>query len=132
MARSSSIAACSSLAAVYYPTMEIAITAGAGLDTEKNNSAMQINAGARRVIFFEPNLNFFMGGQVAVVTYEDATNGKQNGYELQAVLGAEFFLQGLENLAFTFEMGAGIVSLGEVRFRTVGLDPLKAGLIFYF
>lgn len=121
-----------SLAIVYYPTAEFAFTAGLGLDTQKNNSAMQINAGVRRIIFYEQNLNFYMGGQAAVVTYEDPTNGKQNGYELNAILGTQFFFQGLENLGFSFETGVGVVSLGEVRFRTLAIDPLHAGIIFYF
>lgn len=121
-----------SLAVIYYPSIELAFTAGAGLDTKKDNSASQINAGVRRVIFFEPNLNFYIGGQAALVSYEDPASGKSNGYELQAIAGTEFFFQGLENLAFTLEMGAGIVSLDNVRFRTVGLDPFHAGVIFYF
>lgn len=121
-----------SLAMVYYPSMEYAFTGGVGLDTEKNNSAMQVNLGIRRVVFFEPNLNFYMGGQAALITDENTVDGKRNGYEINAHFGTEFFLQGLENLGFTFEMGVAVVSLGDVRFRTLAVDPLKAGLIFYF
>jgi hypothetical protein len=120
-----------SLAAVYWAANEIAFTGGIGMDTQKDNSKLSLSAGVRRMIFFEDHLNFYFGGNLAMINYEVASD-KQSGWELSALFGTEFFLPGLDNLGFTFEGGAGVISMREVRFRTVADNPLRAGIIFYF
>lgn len=121
-----------SLAIVYHSTQDTAFTGGFGIDTKKDYSAFQMNAGARKVIFTEANLNFYTGGQVGLVNFETPADGKKSGFEILAQFGTEFFFAGLENLAFTFEGGLGVASVKDVRFRTVADDPFHAGLIFYF
>lgn len=121
-----------SLATVYFFAPDLAFTGGVGLDTQKNYSKFQLHGGVRKIVFSEPNLNFYTGAQVGVVNYEDPLNGKQSGFELLGIFGTEFFLTGLENLGFTFEGGFGVASLKDVRFRTIADDPFRAGLIFYF
>ncbi|MFZ3229545.1 MAG: organic solvent tolerance protein [Pseudobdellovibrio sp.] len=121
-----------SVTAVYHSTQDLAFLAGLGMDTKKNNSAFQINAGARKVIFTENNLNFYMGSQFSLVNFETPADGKNNGFEISALFGTEFFFTGLENLAFTFEGGIGVASVKDVRFRTIADDPFRAGIIFYF
>jgi hypothetical protein len=119
------------VAAVYYPSNNVGITGGFGIDTDKDNSKMVLSAGVRRMLFFEQQMNFYFGGQVSMVN--DETNGeKESGWELSAVFGAEFFFQGLENLAWTFEGGVGVLSMEEVRFTTIADHPFRAGIIFYF
>lgn len=120
-----------SLAAAYWPNADVGLTGGIGMDTRKDNSSMNINAGVRRVLFKEENMNFYFGGQLAMVNYEVAAV-KESGFELNAVGGAEFFLPGLESLAFSFEGGVGVASLKNVRFRTIADHPFRAGLLFYF
>jgi len=119
------------LAAVYYPNKEIGLTGGLGIDTKKDSSRFALNAGIRKIIFRENQMNFYFGGQVGIANYENA-GVKENGFELSAVFGAEFFIGGLDSLAFTFEGGAGMASLKEVRFRTIADHPMRAGMIFYF
>lgn len=126
------------LAVVYYPNNEIAVTGSIGVDTQKNASKFAFNGGLHKILFREDHLNFYYGGQVGLVNYEGYNTDptpvieKQSGFELAAVFGAEFFLPGLDSLAFTFEGGVGIASLKEVRFRTIADHPLRAGMIFYF
>ena len=64
----------------------------------------------------------------------DETDGKTaSGFDLAGVVGAEFFWPGLENLGVNFEAGVGVTSLSsEVRVRTIGDHPLRAGMFFYF
>jgi len=119
------------LAAVYHPNQDIAVTGGLGIDTQKDSSRFTFNGGIRKIIFRENQMNFYFGGQVGLVNYE-AAGDKQSGFELNAIYGAEFFFTGLDSLAFSFEGGAGMVSLKDVRFRTIADHPLRAGLIFYF
>lgn len=121
-----------SLAMVYYPNSDMGITGGIGIDTQKNYSKLNINAGLRRILFKEDNMNFYFGGQLGSVNYEDPVNGKKSGFELNAIFGGEFFLTGLDSLAFTFEGGIGVASLSDTRFRTIADSPFRAGIVFYF
>lgn len=116
---------------VYYPNHDFGITGGIGLDTKKDQSKFVVNGGVRKILFKENQLNFYFGGQLGLVNYEGGGE-KQNGFELNAIFGAEFFLPGLESLGFSFEGGAGISSLKDVRFRTIADSPFRAGMTFYF
>jgi hypothetical protein len=121
-----------SLSASYYPYQDLGLVGAVGINTDENNSRFGILAGVRRIIFEEQMMNFYFGGNFAVVSVETmGTN--QSGYELSALAGGEFFFQGLENLGFLFEAGVGIVSLkGGTKFITIADTPIKAGVIFYF
>lgn len=119
------------LAAVYYPMADLAVAGGLGIDTEKDSSKFSFNAGVRRIVFKEDNMNFYMGGSLGIVNFEKVA-GKQSGFELNALFGGEFFFSGLDSLAFTFEGGVGVISADNVRFRTIADGPFNAGIIFYF
>lgn len=119
------------LATVYHFNPEMSVTGGLGIDTEKDASKFSANVGLRRIIFKEDHMNFYMGGNFGLLNRETPGN-KESGFELNAVFGGEFFFTGLDSLAFTFEGGIGIVSMDEVRFRTVANSPLSAGIVFYF
>lgn len=121
-----------SLAGVYYADKSLAFTGSFGLDTQKNNSSLQISGGARKMIFFESNMNVYVGGQLGLINAEDPVSGKDSGLELAALGGVEFFFPGLENLSFTAEAGLALSTLRNTRMRTVADDPLRAGIIFYF
>ena len=57
--------------------------------------------------------------------------GNTNSFRLQPVLGAEFFLYGLENLGFLVEWGVTIDLGDENRVYTTSTAP-SAGLHYYF
>lgn len=120
-----------SLAAHYYPNSEYGLVGAIGIDTEDQNSKFAFSGGVRKIIFTEENLNFFMGGVLSVISKE--TDGStDSGFELGALVGTEFFLQGLENLGFNVETGMAVTNVKKVRFRTMGDSFLRAGIIFYF
>ncbi len=119
------------ISVIYFPNHDFAITGGIGLDTKKDQSKFVVNGGVRKILFKENQLNFYFGGQLGIVNYE--TSGvKESGFELNALFGAEFFFTGLDSLGFSFEGGAGISSLKDVRFRTIADSPVRAGITFYF
>ena len=120
-----------SLAIVYHLDGHSALTGGFGLDTEKDNSSIQFNVGVRYVIFQEKNMHFYSGGQLGYLNYETAGT-KDSGIEFNMVGGAEFFLEGLENLGWTLEGGFGVSTAKNTRVRTIADNPFKAGMIFYF
>lgn len=121
-----------SLAMVYHMNGLTAVTAGVGVDTKKDNSKFQLNAGIRHVIFHENQLHYYAGGQLGLVTFEDPVNGKENGFEANFLMGVEFFFTGLDNVGLSFEGGLGLSSVKDTRIRTIADDPFRAGLIFYF
>lgn len=120
-----------SLAAQYYPTSDMGLVGAIGIDTEDQNSKMVFSGGVRKIVFVEDNLNFFMGGMLSVISKETA-GATDSGFELAALVGTEFFLQGLENLGFNLESGVAVTNVKKVRFRTMGDSFLRAGIIFYF
>jgi len=119
------------LAAVYYIMPDVSITGGLGIDTEKDRTKFAANAGIRRIVFKEDNMNFYMGGSFGLVNFESQGN-KESGFELSGLFGGEWFFTGLDSLAFTFEGGVGVISATDVRFRTIADGPFSAGIIFYF
>lgn len=119
------------MAASYYFAPDMSIAGGIGVDTEKDESRFAFDVGVRRIVFKEDNMNFYLGGNVGVLNVETAGE-KDSGFALSALFGGEFFFTGLDSLAFTFEGGVGIVSMDNVRFRTIADNPFKAGIIFYF
>jgi hypothetical protein len=120
-----------SIATVYYPSTNWGMVGALGLDTRDQNSSFAFSGGIRKIIFMEDNMNFFMGGQLSFLSQQVLTVSN-SGFELAALAGGEFFLQGLDNLGFNFETGIGVTNLGSVRFRTLGDSFLRAGMFFYF
>lgn len=124
-----------SIATIYYPSSNMGVVGALGVDTQDNQSAFALQAGIRRLIFMEENMNFFMGGNIAMVSQEQTvgvTTDKESGFEISAIVGGEFFLNGLDSLGFNFETGVGVSNLDKVRFRTLGDSMVRAGMIFYF
>lgn len=120
-----------SLSAHYYPNSEYGLIGALGIDTEDQNSRFVFSGGVRKIVFTEENLNFFMGGVLSVISVETAGE-TDSGFELGALVGSEFFLQGLENLGFNLETGLAVTNVKKVRFRTMGDSFLRAGIVFYF
>jgi len=126
-----------SMAIRYYPDPKLGIGAALGVDTKEDESKFGFMVKLYRVIFTEDNLNFYMGTGAGLISLEedDGTGDTESdsGFELSGFAGAEFFFTGLENLGFSFETGVGVTSINsEVRFRTIGDHPIKAGMTFYF
>lgn len=121
-----------SVAARYYSNPDFGVSAALGIDTESDNSKFGLMAKVFRVIFKEPNLNFYLGAGAALVS-EEVSGVADSGFELNGFAGVEFFIAGLDSLGFLFETGIGIASIDSgVRFRTFGDHPIRGGIMFYF
>lgn len=120
------------VAVQYYPGSDLALSAVLGVDTQATQSRFGFMAKLHKIVFQEDNLNFYMGAGAGLLSQETAGR-TDSGFELMGFGGSEFFLPGLENLGFSFEMGVAVTSLSNgVRFRTFGDSPVRAGMIFYF
>lgn len=124
------------ITAHYYPNQRFAISAALGIDTKKDDSKFGALVKIRRMIFMENQMNFYMGAASGFSSHEEqvgAVYEDKSNFEFSAIVGGEFFLTGLDSLAFTFETGIGIITGdGGSRFRTIGDDLFSAGIIFYF
>lgn len=121
-----------SIAMRYYPNADYGLMGSIGVDTEDNASRFGFSAKVMKLVFREDNLNFYTAAMAGIVSRE-LNNKNESGFDLAGLVGAEFFLPGLENLSLSFEAGVGITSISsQVRFRTIGDSPLRAGMIFYF
>lgn len=120
-----------SIAATYYPNSQFAVLGAVGIDTQKDQAKSAFSGGLRRILFREPQMNFFTGGYLSMLSNE-TTTGTDSGFEISAVVGGEFFFTGLDSLGFNFETGAGVTNLGRTRFRTLGDHMFRAGMFFYF
>lgn len=126
------------IAVRYWPEAKLGFGAALGVDTEENASRFGLMARIYRMIFTEQNMNFYMGTGAGILSVEklNSTSNEydnESGFELAGFFGGEFFFQGLENLGFAFEAGVSVTSIdSEVRFRTYGDSPVRAGITFYF
>jgi hypothetical protein len=121
-----------SVSAIYFADKNRAYTAAFGLDTAKNNTTFQANVGLRYIVFFENNLNCYVSGQAGLISVDSSTSGQVSGIEILGLGGVEFFFAGLENLGFSAEAGLGLGTAGSTRIQTKALDPVRAGITFYF
>lgn len=120
-----------SLSATYYPNTHWGLVGSLGVDTENLASKFGVQVGFRRIVFKEPQMNFFMGANLGMASRESAGQ-TDSGILLDGIVGSEFFLQGLESLGFNIETGIGVSNISKVRFRTLGDHFLRAGIVFYF
>lgn len=127
-----------SLAVRYYPNPDLGVSAQLGVDTEEDASKFGFLAKVYRIIFQEDNMNFYMGAGAGLISREKyntttSTSDNDSGFEVSGYVGGEFFFTGLDSLGFSFEAGIGVTSISsEVRFRTIGDHPMRAGITFYF
>lgn len=104
-----------------------------GIRSDEDNTLYGVGAKLYRIIFDEPQLNFYMAGLFATQSYLDGTKVK-NGTQIDATLGTEFHLSGLESIGFSFEFGASVRNTDPKRGRsieTLGDNFLKAAVHFY-
>jgi hypothetical protein len=121
-----------SLAVKYYPTKELGLTGGLGIDTQSGGSRFGVLAKVHRIIFPEDRMNFYIGAGAGLVSSE-SSGRTESGFELQGYAGTEVFLPGLDNFGASVEFGVAVTSVSSgVRFRTIGDSPVRAGMVFYF
>ncbi len=111
---------------------------GGLLGFKSNEDATLYGAGVKfyRIIFDEPQLNFYLAGLIATQNYIDAVTDKtKTGYQVDGTLGSEFHFQGLESIGFSFEFGLSARNTspkgGGNSFQTLGDQFLKAAVHFY-
>lgn len=105
-----------------------------GFKSDQDNTLYGAGLKLYRIIFDEPQLNFYMAGLLASETYLDDENKVESGYQLDGTMGTEFHFSGLESLGFSLEFGLSVRKAqaeGGTSFETLGDNFLKAAVHFY-
>jgi hypothetical protein len=104
-----------------------------GFKSDQDNTLYGAGIKLYRIIFDEPQLNFYMAGLLATETYLNDQNKVTSGYQMDGTLGSEFHFQGLESLGFSLEFGVSVrnVSDSGTSFQTLGDSMIKAAVHFY-
>jgi hypothetical protein len=87
-----------------------------------------------RIIFDEPQLNFYLAGLFASENYLNNKHKVETGYQVDGTLGTEFHLAGLESLGLSIEFGLSVRKAdpdGGSSFETLGDSFLKSAVHFY-
>jgi hypothetical protein len=114
-------------------TKTFAIGGVLGFKSDQDNTLYGAGIKFYRIIFDEPQLNFYLAGLLATENYLDSSNKVASGYQMDGTLGSEFHFQGLESLGFSLEFGASVrnASEGGTSFQTLGDSMVKAAVHFY-
>lgn len=110
-----------------------AIGALFGLDSSEDGSFYAIGLKYYRLIYEEPQLNFYSTAAAATFTAKNSdTDETQQGYQLDGLFGTEFSFQGLESVGFSFEFGLGMYNYQEkTHIGTQGYNMLRSAVHFY-
>lgn len=118
-------------------TKTFAIGGVLGFKSDQNDTLYGAGVKLYRIIFDEPQLNFYMAGLFAAQNYLDDTDKVKSGYQMDGTMGSEFHFQGLESLGLSFEFGLSVRSANNstkssgTSFETLGDQFLKAAIHFY-
>ena len=110
-----------------------ALGAVVGFKSDEENTLYGAGVKFYRIIFDEPQLNFYLSGLFAAQNYIDTANQVQSGHQVDANLGTEFHFAGLESIGFSFEFGISARnedSRGS-SLETVGDQIIKSAVHFY-
>jgi hypothetical protein len=105
-----------------------------GFKSDQDNTLYGAGVKFYRIIFDEPQLNFYMAGLFATETFLDTAKDKvKSGYQIDGTLGSEFHFQGLESIGFSFEFGVSARNADShgSTFQTLGDQFVKAAVHFY-
>lgn len=105
-----------------------------GFKSDQDNTLYGAGIKLYRIIFDEPQLNFYMAGLLGALNYFDEKKDKvQSGYQMDGTLGSEFHFSGLESIGFSLEFGVSVRKANEkgTTFQTLGDQFVRAGVHFY-
>lgn len=83
-----------------------------------------------RILFDEPQLNFYMGTLLAMEQKKTAGVG-ESGFQFDLTFGSEFHLSGLRSLAFSIDFGASVYKFDELIIETTTSGFVSAAIRFY-
>jgi hypothetical protein len=84
-----------------------------------------------RVLFDEPQLNFYIATLIALEQKKYIGGDSNTGFQTDFTCGTEFHLAGLRSLAFAIDFGLSIYKFEDLVIETTGSGFVTAGVHFY-
>lgn len=110
----------------------VALGALFGVNSSSDASNYAVGLKGYRLIYDEPQLNFYSALSAIIFTFQDDSDDTESGYQAEAAFGTEFSFQGLESVGFSFEFGIGVIKeQGAATVRTIGHNVLVSAVHFY-
>jgi len=119
------------LSARYHFSPYASATFVIAFDTADLRGTTQIGVKIYRNAHREENINFYLGIGAFLIS-EKVSGTTNSGFEIDGLIGAEFFISGLPNLGLQFESGIAVRTAGDVTFQTIGSGFAGAGVHYYF
>ncbi|MBL6988319.1 MAG: hypothetical protein ISR65_00995 [Bacteriovoracaceae bacterium] len=101
------------------------------ISTKKEGGGYSVGLKLYRVLFDEPQLNFYAAVMGALMSITHETTENESGFQVNFTVGSEFHFAGLDSIGFSFECGFSINKLATLDIETVGYNFLTAGIHFY-
>lgn len=104
-----------------------------GFKSDQDNTLYGAGVKLYRIIFDEPQLNFYLAGTFATLNFLDEKENAKSGFQIDGTMGSEFHLSGLESIGFSFEFGLSARNADEhgTSLQTLGDQFVKAAVHFY-
>lgn len=101
-----------------------------GIDTA-DDGGYGIGVKAYRLLFEEPQLNFYTAGLIGLISEKKDEDDNDTGFQFDWTFGSEFSFSGLESLGFSFEFGFSFNKLDDFKIQTKADHMIKAAVHFY-
>jgi hypothetical protein len=108
----------------------MAFSALVALDSDDTTGGFGAGLKGYRIIFEEPQLNFYISALGALISQTTAGT-KTSGFQVDLTMGSEFHFTGLNSLGFSFEVGGSMNKLDSLVIQTVGYHFITASIHFY-
>lgn len=102
-----------------------------GLSTDSDNGGFGAGLKFHKILFDEPQLNFYSSLLGAYIKDNSALNDGRSGFQFDLTLGTEFSFVGLQSLAFSLEFGLSMHKLNEFVIETTSGGLVVAAVHFY-
>lgn len=113
-------------------TRAVALGAMIGLNSNSDSTNYALGGKVFRIIYDEPQLNFYSSAMLGLFSYQSATDSTLTGYQADVGLGTEFSFQGLESIGFSFEFGLSYSRYNQKNyFQTTGHNIVTSAVHFY-
>ncbi|UCD85978.1 MAG: hypothetical protein JSU92_07235, partial [Deltaproteobacteria bacterium] len=91
---------------------------------ELSGTALALGAKSYYNFLTEDNMNLYAGGGLGYTSFksENGMKSTSSAVDLLLYMGGEFFLQGLPNLGFSFEVGLDVMVTGSSKDEMEGVD----------
>jgi len=102
-----------------------------GLSTDDNDGGLGAGVKLYRILFDEPQLNFYTSLLGAFLKENNGPSASDTGFQIDLTFGSEFSFVGLQSLGFTVEFGLSMNKMDDFVIETTAGGLFIAAVHFY-